>query len=69
MQFVNALSPLFIFPTFRVCSAAEGFLFYRVDLLLNELTQFSSDTQQIAFHNAHPPGEEFYKVSLDSRRR
>jgi hypothetical protein len=38
VPFVNSLPPFFIFPTLRVCSAAEGFKFHRVDLFLNELS-------------------------------
>jgi hypothetical protein len=52
IQFVDAPPPRFIFPTFHVRCTAEAFLFYRVDLLLNQLSEFVSDTYQIAVHGA-----------------
>jgi hypothetical protein len=50
VQFVNACPPLFIFSTLHVRRPAEGFLFNRVDLLLNKLAEFVSDTYRIVTH-------------------
>jgi hypothetical protein len=41
----------------QVFRADEGFFFYRVDLFLNELGEFSWDTLRAAFHDARPRGE------------
>jgi hypothetical protein len=67
LQLVNALPPLFILPTFYVRRPTEGFLFYVVDLFLNEFGEFSSDTLRTAFHDTPRFGEEFCHVpTLDS---
>ena len=36
-------SAFFIFPTLCVCCATELFPFYRLDLFLNEFSEFESD--------------------------
>lgn len=48
MQFIDTLPPLFIFPTVRIGRTTVRFLFYRVDLFLNEFGEFMSDSLRVS---------------------
>jgi hypothetical protein len=48
VQFIDTLPPLFMFPTVRIGRTTVRFLFYRVDLFLNEFGEFVSDSLRVS---------------------